>query len=617
LRDPSIKILKSYLEAQHDETFGIGQRISHANTPGLYKLILAFMSFDVQKIKSLFNQVGWVEASFFAVFKRSPTKIERFVLFRVINKIQTYSRYRNGVKKVTKVIMSEPSLLISLYPVFRKSCKDIGIKRTIKKSKLFIRNLVFSQTEYRNSVLEQLIPTSIVPKAIIVSNDTGLMIKEARNWSAGQFIKGSTVPVLDSKALQEFNLPTSRVTDVLAVNVTSSVIPTIEYKFPDAFIHLINAQTADILSQELQALQLIGNDKSSQVSKGATSSVAWIIPTLPIASGGHRGMFRMALEFEKHGFKPVFYVINDSNDEAELKSRFREHYYRNEIQIKAGLPNKFDEDFVVATAHYTLRMAITRTSSAQKVVYFVQDDEALFNPVSSTYFRARETYFEPEVSILASGPWMANRIETLTGRKVPYFDFPVDREIYKSFPEDLNRLQDVNDRKQLVFYYKPDAERRMADLGLEVLRIVKTFVPEIRIVSFGSELNPDSRVIDEHYGVLRTIEEISSLYRQSHIGLVFSPTNPSLIPYEMSACGTVVVDYCERGDETKLLICETIGIQYSDANANDLARKVIELVLDKEYFLKSQGNAITLSENFATPELSGQQAVKLFADLLI
>jgi hypothetical protein len=85
----------------------------------------------------------------------------------------------------------------------------------------------------------------------------------------------------------------------------------------------------------------------------------------------------------------------------------------------------------------------------------------------------------------------------------------------------------------------------------------------------------------------------------------------------MSACGTVVVDYCERGDETKLLICETIGIQYSDANANDLARKVIELVLDKEYFLKSQGNAITLSENFATPELSGQQAVKLFADLLI
>lgn len=616
LRKPTIKILKSYLEAQHDETFGIGKRISHANTPGLYRLILAFMSFDIGKIKSLFNQVGWVEASFFAMFKRLPTKIERLVLFRVINKAQTYSRYRIGVKKVSKVIMSEPSLWFSLYPVFRKSCKEIGIKKTIRKSKLFIRNLVSSQNENRNSVLEQLSPTSIVPKSIIVLNDTGQMMKVARNWSAKQFIIGSTVPVLEPKALQEFQLPTSRITDVLAVNISSSVIPTIEYKFPEALIHLINAQTADILTEELQSFQLTDSPESLVVSKGKISTVAWIIPTLPIASGGHRGMFRMALEFEKHGFKPVFYVINDSNDEAELKSRFREHYYLNEIQMRAGLPNKFHEDFVVATAHYTLRMAISRTSSAQKIVYFVQDDEALFNPVSSTYFRARETYFEPEVSILASGPWMANRIETLTGRKVPYFNFPVDREIYKSFPQDLNRIQDVNDRKQLVFYYKPDAERRMADLGLEVLRIVKTFIPEIRIVSFGSEQNPDPRVIDEHFGVLRTIEEISRLYRQSHVGLVFSPTNPSLIPYEMSACGTVVVDYCERGDQTKRLLCDAIGIQFSDANANDLARKIIELVLDKDYFLKSQANAMALSENFATPEISGQQAVKLFADLL-
>ena len=616
LREPSIKILKSYLKAQHDETFGIGQRISHANTPGLLRSILTFMSFDLGKIKSLFNQVGWMEASFFAIFKRSPMKIELLILFRVINKMQTYSRYRNGVKKVSKIIISEPSLWYSLYPVFRKSCREIGIKRTIRKSKLLIRNLVSSQTGDRNSVLEQLTPTSIVPTSVIILDDTGQMFKEARNWSARQFIRGSIVLVLDPKALQEFELPTSRVTDILAVNIKSSIIPTIEHKFPDACIHLINAQTADILTQELQTLQLTINTESLVVSKGTTSTVAWIIPTLPIASGGHRGMFRVALEFEKHGFKPVFYVINDSNDEAELKSRFREHYYRNEIQIRAGLPNKFDEDFVVATAHYTLRMAITRTSSAQKVVYFVQDDEALFNPVSSTYFRARETYFEPEVSILASGPWMAKRIETLIGRKVPYFDFPVDRDIYKSFSQDLNRLQDVNDKKQIVFYYKPDAERRMADLGLEVLRIVKTFVSEIRIVSFGSELNPDPRVIDEHYGVLRTIEEISSLYRQSHVGLVFSPTNPSLIPYEMSSCGTVVVDYCESGDETKLLLCETIGIQYSDANAKDLARKVIELLLDKEYFLKSQAKAIALSKNFATPEISGQQAVKLFTDLL-
>jgi len=79
----------------------------------------------------------------------------------------------------------------------------------------------------------------------------------------------------------------------------------------------------------------------------------------------------------------------------------------------------------------------------------VQDGEALFNPVSSTFFRARETFFELETAILASGAWMANRIEALNGRKVPYFDFPINREVYKSFPEDINRLTEMTNKNSL------------------------------------------------------------------------------------------------------------------------------------------------------------------------
>jgi FMN phosphatase YigB (HAD superfamily) len=616
LREPPRQIVSDYLEAQHDETFGIGKRITHNEASDGNQVIKALVSFNVEKLREFFSQIGWVEASFFSLFKRLPTKFERRIYFGAISKAQTLARSKRSVVKLSGVILSKPSFLLSLFPIFRKSCKEIGIPRTLRKTRLFLRNLASSQTAYRNSMLEQLSPVSIIPTAIVVIDGDKEMMTPVHDWAARVFVEGKVVSVINATNLTVFDLPTSRISDVLAVNLSSSVMPAIEYRFPDAEVFNLNVESKDELIHYLNSFNLNRSRVSVNHSKNKKNSVAWIIPTLPLASGGHRGMFRMALEFEKHGYSPVFYVINQGNDETELKSRFQEHYYQNEIEIRAGIPDKFNEDFVVATAHYTLRLARTRTSNTQKVVYFVQDDEALFNPVSSTFFRARETYFEPETAILASGAWMSNRIETLTGKKVPYFDFPVDRNVYKSLPEDENRLENRTKGKQIVFYFKPDAERRMADLGLEVLRIVKAFVPEVRIVSFGSSVNPDLKLIDEHHGVFRTINEISDLYRKSHIGLVFSPTNPSLIPYEMSACGTVVVDYCEQGDQTKLSLCEEIGIQYSNASTNDLARKIIELLSSEEYFRSSQANALAQSEHFATPEISGQQAVKLFVNLM-
>lgn len=43
-------------------------------------------------------------------------------------------------------------------------------------------------------------------------------------------------------------------------------------------------------------------------------------------------------------------------------------------------------------------------------------------------------------------------------------------------------------------------------------------------------------------GVLPTIMDLADLYRNADLGMVFSTTNPSLVPYEMMLCGCPVVD---------------------------------------------------------------------------
>lgn len=615
LRNPPKEMLIDYLKAEHDETFGVGKRVAHTQRISRKSILISIVFLRIDKLRQQYLVIGWVEAGFYSLFNHIPNKLERLLFLRLINFIQSISRFKRILKIIPRLKELDFYSLFKMLPIFRKSVKEIGFQRSIAKTRFFLRNLLSNQSSLISSKSHKIHYPRLIPNELIFIDDHERFAGSIRNWSAIGFSRGIIAPVATLSEISSFNLPYSRIAKVLVVNLPATVGPQIEYRFPRAKIMDLKIETESEIEFQLDKAILDKSDYFSGHVAPLNQDVAWIIPTLPKASGGHRGMFRTALELKRHGFRPTLYIINDSDNEADLKKRFNANYYQDDIEVKAGLPNKFHESFVVATAHYTLDEAISRTEQNQKVVYFVQDDEALFNPVSSTYFLARQTYFESRASILASGKWMANRIEALTGRKVPYFDFPVDRKIYFSDFGQSNILEKEEQISQIVYYFKPDAERRLADLGIEVLRIVKYFLPNIRIVSFGSILEPDPTVIDQHYGVFETIDEIANLYRNSQIGLVFSPTNPSLIPYEMAACGTVVVDYCEKGDDVKLAICETIGIHVAQPNVNDLASKIIELATNKELLRDKKKNTILKSQLFATPLSAGNQASSIFKQL--
>lgn len=76
-------------------------------------------------------------------------------------------------------------------------------------------------------------------------------------------------------------------------------------------------------------------------------------------------------------------------------------------------------------------------------------------------------------------------------------------------------------------------------------------MPDVEIIFYGAR-NIDERQLDFPItlkGLMPTIHDLAQAYSDADLGVVFSTTNPSLVPYEMMACGTPVVDLDRAGNE--------------------------------------------------------------------
>jgi glycosyltransferase involved in cell wall biosynthesis len=143
---------------------------------------------------------------------------------------------------------------------------------------------------------------------------------------------------------------------------------------------------------------------------------------------------------------------------------------------------------------------------------------------------------------ITSGPWCETILKRDFHAEADHFQFPVDRSIY--YPR-----QRTKSNRNLVFFAKPEMPRRCFELGIMALREFHRLRPDVEIVMFGSK--HASKQSYEFPVTIReivpTLDDLAQMYSNGDVGLVFSTTNPSLIPYEMMACGLPVVDL-DRGD---------------------------------------------------------------------
>jgi glycosyltransferase involved in cell wall biosynthesis len=277
---------------------------------------------------------------------------------------------------------------------------------------------------------------------------------------------------------------------------------------------------------------------------GRALKIAWIVPGLVLGSGGHRNIFRCAYHLEQRGHDVSLYFIDTAERDETLRRLVRAHFYpfRGHVSV-FDADSAAQNDIVMATHWSTVEVAETVRSRVGEVIYFVQDYEPSFYAMGSEYVLAEATYRKGLYAI-TSGIWCENFLRNNFAMEADHFQFPIDRSVY--FGSEVTPTSN-----RILFFAKPALTRRCFELGVEALGRLHRARPDVEIAFFGAEDASNHRIEFPvtHLGLLPTIGDLAALYRGSRAGIVFSTTNPSLVPYEMMACGLPIFDLGRPGNE--------------------------------------------------------------------
>lgn len=333
--------------------------------------------------------------------------------------------------------------------------------------------------------------------------------------------------------------------------------------------------------------------------KSKKVTINWIVPQPIIGSGGHRNIYRIVHYLATQGYNVTIYIDpQDLNNPDYVRSgmdayeKIKNNFFDLECSIVYGF-DKIEKCDVLFATHYDSAYIVQKNARKAKLCcYFIQDYECYFNPMSYQYLRAYNTYlmgFYP----ITSGPWPLRLLKRdFNIKEGDYFRFPINREVYY--------LGKEKKEKKIIFFAKPYMPRRCYQLGVEALEIVKKKHPEYEIVFYGSNSEDYQNVPFEfsNKGLLETINDLADLYRESSIGLAFSTTNPSLVPYEMMACGVGVIDL--DFNDSVVSYESKRNISLAQPIPEEVAKNIMELIENEDKLQRQVTNALKLCEKFPT-----------------
>lgn len=195
-------------------------------------------------------------------------------------------------------------------------------------------------------------------------------------------------------------------------------------------------------------------------------------------------------------------------------------------------------DYSVATLWTTAYVLLGVKNSGYKF-YMIQDFEPAFYPAGSTYAQAELTYRFGFYGI-ANTESLKEIYERDYGGCAVVLKPTIDKSIF--YPSAKKRDSSI---KKLFYYARPGTPRNGFELAAAALKILKQkHGDKIDIVCAGAGWNPGEYGLNE---VVRSIgmlpyAETGDLYRSCHAGFVMMMTkHPSYLPFELMACGTIVV----------------------------------------------------------------------------
>lgn len=298
---------------------------------------------------------------------------------------------------------------------------------------------------------------------------------------------------------------------------------------------------------------------------------AWVLPSLIEGSGGHRTILQNVQYLIRKGYECDVYVEDkgEVKSSEELRRQAETLFGKHDCRFILGYDIQGEYDIIFATAWFTAKVVRDCNSSAVKA-YFIQDFEALFNPMGDGYILACNSYgygLKP----VTIGRWLSYKMQTEYRTPSRYFDFCADRRIYRPLP-------DAKKEHAICFVYQPDKPRRCSVLGIEALGIVKFLRPDVKIYLYGSNIKGNVWFEHENLGII-PLEKCNALYNKCEVGLCISSSNPSRIPFEMMAAGLPVVDLYM---ENNFYDMPNEGVRLAHTTPESIAQALIEILDHKE-----------------------------------
>ncbi len=351
-------------------------------------------------------------------------------------------------------------------------------------------------------------------------------------------------------------------------SVTSSIKADIEYQEIVKIQEMVAAKYS--LSMDIYKWQRIRrNYMDANVSKTVRKKrIAWAIPFPGKGSGGHRTIIQNVNALIRHGYECDIYSEAPAEvDDATVAKLIDEYYETCGAKVYSGFYHREKYDLVVATGWQVLNYI--KCMEAERFAYFIQDYEPWFFPVGNEYLMIEDSYRQG-YSPITIGRWLSSIMENSFGLKTQHFDFCADLNVYKP-------LDNIKKENAICYVLQPEKPRRGTQLAIDTLRIVKEKRPDVKIYLYGSNVKVPIPFEAEEMGII-DVKECNKLYNRCKIGLCFSASNPSRIPFEMMAAGLPVIELYRQNN---LYDLPEKGVMLAESSPASIATAILELIDDE------------------------------------
>ena len=350
----------------------------------------------------------------------------------------------------------------------------------------------------------------------------------------------------------------------------------------------------EVLFYDVSSLELEKNlelmTKFKRNPKLELNQVLWFVPFFDhVYRGGIYTIFRTAQHFSiKEGTKNIFVINGGKRREveemaADLSAAFPKLIFNIIILKDYGDESDLPYSDAAFCTLWTTAYSLVKYNNCKAKFYFNQDFEPIFYPAGSVYGLIEQTYRFGFIGI--NNTFGVAEAYKKYNNWLTHFTPAVDQNIF--YPDTHKNTK--NDKMRLVFYGRPNNPRNAFRLGIESLKLVKSyFKDDIEIFSVGSEFNTSTYGLGgvlENLGLLPTIKDVAELYRSCDVGLVFMFTpHPSYQPFEYMASGCATVTNINEGN--MWLLRDKENVLLTEPTVTSVANNIIHL-LENETFRNS------------------------------